>query len=156
MREHFVDVSDPQANVPRPAHVVGPSRRDLLPPRRVMKDEQFQKQILRPAKRNLEKANTHIYGFRLRQKPADRANPRFLKCGKVCSRLHRRVSDKSSSPLRDRSQRHEGSRASPTKTYMSRNKRVRTTPRLQTACLAKPRTRRRSSKLGCLDPAINS
>ena len=55
MREHFVDVGDPQANMPRPADVVRSSGEISCRPRRVMKDKQLQKQILRSLKGTLRK-----------------------------------------------------------------------------------------------------
>src|SRR6266566_5852978 len=68
LREHFVDVCDSEANVPRPADVVCLPGRYLLPAGRTVKREQFQKQILGPAKWNLQETNAHIDGFRVFQK----------------------------------------------------------------------------------------
>jgi hypothetical protein len=68
MREHFVDVGDPEANVSRPANVVRLAGGDLLPAGRAVKRDQFQKQILGPTQWNLQKTNAHIDGFRVFQK----------------------------------------------------------------------------------------
>ena len=54
MREHLVDVCHPEAYVPRAADVVRFPGRDLLPAGRTVKREQFQIQILRTNKRNLQ------------------------------------------------------------------------------------------------------
>jgi hypothetical protein len=82
MREHFVDVCDPEANVPRPADIVRLPGHDLLPAGRIVKGEQFQKQILRSAKRNLQETNAHIDGFRILQKTGRPRESRILEVRK--------------------------------------------------------------------------
>jgi hypothetical protein len=80
--EHFVDVCDPEANVPRPAHVVRLLERDLLPARGTVKSEQFQKQIRGPAKGNLQETNAHVDGFRVLQKTGRSREPLILEVPK--------------------------------------------------------------------------
>lgn len=82
MREHFVDVCDPEANVPRPADVVRLPGRDLLLAGRTVKREQFQKQILRPAKWDLQETNAHVDGFRVFQKTGRPRKPQILEVWK--------------------------------------------------------------------------
>ena len=82
MREHFVDVGDPEANVPRPADVVRLPGRDLLPAGRTVKREQLKKQIVRAPKRKLQETNAYIDGFRVFQKAGRPRKPHILEVRK--------------------------------------------------------------------------
>ena len=108
MREHFVDVGDPEANVPRPADIVRLPGGDFLPAGRIVKREQFQKQFLRLAKRNLQETNAHIDGVGILQKT--RQSPRKphileVRKGLLNTRIEERLIE-ARHLLRDRAQRH--------------------------------------------------